>query len=199
MIRLGLTGGIGSGKSTVAGMLESLGAGLVDADAISRSLTAPGGAAIEPIRQAFGEDFVAADGALDRARMRELAYRDPDARKRLESIIHPLVGQQTAQDMAKFEGSGCRLVVHDIPLLAETGRSRAALDWILVVDCPPELQVRRVTQRSGLSEDQVLAIIAAQSSRLARLRVADVVICNTGGMEELRSLVNSLHARLIDS
>jgi dephospho-CoA kinase len=197
MIRLGLTGGIGSGKSTVAGMFESLGAGLVDADAISRALTAAGGEAIEPIRQIFGDGFVDATGALDRARMRELAYHDPGARKRLESIIHPLVGRQTKLQMTQLEQAGCKLLVHDIPLLAESGRSRKELDWILVVDCPPELQVRRVTQRSGLSEEQVVAIIAAQSERVARLRVADIVLCNTVGMEDLRSLVSNLHSDLI--
>jgi dephospho-CoA kinase len=152
---------------------------------------------MEAIRQTFGDGFLDATGALDRIRMRELAYRDATTRKRLESIIHPLVGRQTKLQMTQFEQAGCKLLVNDIPLLAESGRSRKELDWVLVVDCPPALQVSRVTQRSGLSEEQVLAIIAAQSDRLARLRVADIVVCNTVGMEDLRTLVGKLYSDLI--
>lgn len=178
MLRIGLTGGIGSGKSTVLHELLKLGATGVDADAISRATTAPGGAAIEPIRQRFGERFITPDGAMDRAAMREHAYADPGARRALESIIHPLVGAETERQVRAAEAAGAPCVVFDIPLLVESGRWRQKLDWILVVDCGEETQVARVVTRSGLAPGEVRNIIAAQAPRALRLAAADLVICN---------------------
>ena len=178
--RIGLTGGIGSGKSTVLAMLQELGAAAIDADAISRATTAAGGAAIPLIRQGFGPEFVGADGALDRVRMRERAYAHPQARRELEQIIHPLVGAEIARQVEAALAAGARCIVFDIPLLVESGRWRPQLDRVLVVDCEPETQVARVTARSGLAAEEVRAIIAAQAPRALRLAAADLVICNEG-------------------
>ena len=187
---IGRTGGIGSGKSTVLAMLQALGAAAIDADAISRGTTAAGGAAIPRIREKFGPDFVTAEGALDRGRMRERAYAHPEARRELEQIIHPLVGEEIARQVEAAEAAGARCIVFDIPLLVESGRWRHQLDRVLVVDCEPETQVARVTARSGLSPDEVRAIIAAQAPRALRLAAADLVICNEGlALEALRNEV----------
>lgn len=186
-VRLGLTGGIGSGKSTVLGMLQALGAAAIDADAISRATTAAGGAAIPLIARQFGPGFVTPDGALDRARMRERAYAHPEARRELERIIHPLVGEEIARQVEAALAAGARCIVYDIPLLVESGRWRQQLDRVLVVDCEPETQVARVVARSGLAPDEVRAIIAAQAPRALRLAAADLVICNEGlTLEALR-------------
>lgn len=179
-LRIGLTGGIGSGKSTVLQMLRELGAVPVDADAISRATTAPGGAAIAAIAAKFGPDFITPAGALDRDRMRERAYAQPEARRELEQIIHPLVGAEIARQVEAAVAAGARCIVFDIPLLVETGRWRAQVDRVLVVDCEPETQVARVAARSGLGADEVRAIIAAQAPRALRLAAADIVICNEG-------------------
>lgn len=179
-VRIGLTGGIGSGKSTVLAMLQSLGAVAVDADAISRATTAAGGAAIPLIAQRFGPEFIGADGALDRARMRERAYAHPESRRELEQIIHPLVGEEIARQVDAALAAGARCIVFDIPLLVESGRWRQQVDRVLVVDCEPETQVARVAARSGLAPDEVRAIIAAQAPRALRLAAADLVICNEG-------------------
>jgi dephospho-CoA kinase len=178
--RIGLTGGIGSGKSTVLGMLQALGAAAVDADAISRASTAPGGAAIALIAQRFGPEFITPEGALDRTRMRERAYAHPEARRELEQIIHPLVGEEIERQVDAALAAGVRCIVFDIPLLVESGRWRAQVERVLVVDCEPETQVSRVTARSGLAPDEVRAIIAAQAPRALRLAAADIVICNEG-------------------
>lgn len=178
--RIGLTGGIGSGKSTVLQMLQALGAAAIDADAISRATTAPGGAAIPHIARLFGPEFIDGTGALDRARMRERAYAQPQARRELEQIIHPLVGDEIARQVDAAQAAGARCIVFDIPLLVETGRWRAQVDRVLVVDCEPETQVARVVARSGLAAGEVRAIIAAQAPRALRLAAADVVICNEG-------------------
>jgi dephospho-CoA kinase len=185
--RIGLTGGIGSGKSTVLGMLVDLGAVPIDADAISRATTAAGGAAIPAIRAAFGPDFIDGDGALDRNRMRERAYAEPSSRRQLEAIIHPLVGAEIQRKVDAALAAGARCIVFDIPLLVESGRWRAQLDRVLVVDCEPETQVARVTARSNLAPDAVRAIIAAQAPRALRLAAADIVVCNEGlTLAELR-------------
>jgi dephospho-CoA kinase len=176
--RIGLTGGIGSGKSTVLQMLAGHGAAAIDADAISRAATAAGGTAIPDIARVFGPQFVAADGALDRARMRERAYADPGARQQLEAIVHPLVGREIARQTEAALAAGHRCIVYDIPLLVESGRWRGQLDRVLVIDCTPDTQVRRVAARSALSEPEVRAIIAAQAPRGLRLAAADLVICN---------------------
>jgi dephospho-CoA kinase len=189
-VRVGLTGGIGSGKSTVLQMLADLGAAPIDADAISRATTAAGGAAIPAIGQRFGPDFITAQGALDRERMRQHAYADPQARKHLEDIIHPLVGQESARQVEAALAAGTRCIVFDIPLLVESGRWRAQVDQVLVVDCSPQTQVDRVVARSGLTPEQVRAIMSAQASRDLRLAAADVVICNEGlSLAELRDIV----------
>ena len=192
-MRLGLTGGIGSGKSTVAQMLAEQGAAVIDADAIARSVTACGGAAIPLIRDSFGAELIAADGSLDRNRMRELAFDDAGARKRLEAIVHPLVGQETARQAAAAQGP---LLVFDIPLLVEGGHWRARLDRVLVIDCTPGTQVSRVVQRSGLSPEAVGQVIAAQASREQRLAAADLVIFNEGlTIDELRAQVREIGQR----
>ncbi len=179
-VRIGLTGGIGSGKSTVLAMLQALGATAIDADAISRATTAAGGSAITAIARRFGPEFITSDGALDRARMREAAYARPEARRELERIIHPLVGEEIARQVEAATVAGARCIVFDIPLLVESGRWRAQLDRVLVVDCAPDTQVARVVARSALQPEEVRAIIAAQAPRALRLAAADVVIDNEG-------------------
>lgn len=176
--RLGLTGGIGSGKSTVATMLAQQGAAVVDADAIARGLTLAGGLAMPAIAREFGPRFVKADGAMDRDAMRELAFSDPAARRRLEAIVHPLISQETASraDLAQAAGAPC--VVFDVPLLVESGRWRSQVDAVLVVDCSAQTQIERVMARSGWSREAVQKVIAQQASRAARLAAADVSLCN---------------------
>lgn len=174
--RLGLTGGIGSGKSTVSAWLAAQGAHLVDTDAISRELTQAGGGAIELLRRAFGDDAIGPDGALDRQKMRELVFRDPEARHRLEALLHPLIGQEAARRAAQAKPG--QMVVFDVPLLVESRLWRTRVDQVLVVDCAPERQVARVMQRSGLSDEAVRAIMAQQAPRSLRLTAADVVISN---------------------
>ena len=178
MLKLGLTGGIGSGKSTVANLLTGFGATLVDADAISRATTASGGSAIAAIAATFGADFIGPDGSLNRDSMRALAYADPGARKRLEAILHPLVGTEIARQTQVAAQAAASCLVIDIPLLAEGGHWRGKLDRVLVVDCPPEMQIRRVMRRSGLSQAEVEAIIAIQATRPKRLACADIVLSN---------------------
>ena len=178
--RLGLTGGIGSGKSTVASLLQQHGAYLIDADALSRASTAAGGKAIDAIRTQFGAEIIALDGALDREKMRQRVFTDPQAKKQLESIIHPLVTDQIASLSTQAEHAGHRCIVYDIPLLVESGRWRHKLDRIWVVDCNESTQLARVHQRSGLPMEQIQTIIATQASRSHRLAAADCVIFNDG-------------------
>ena len=178
--RLGLTGGIGSGKSTVAQMLVELGAGLIDADAISRATTAAGGSAIPLIRAQFGDAFVAADGALNRERMRQLIFTDTQAKTRLECIIHPLVGQEVAAQSRRLTDAGKRCIVYDIPLLVESGHWRSKLQRVLVVDCGHSTQIQRVSTRNGMPAADVQKIIQAQASREHRLASADLVLFNAG-------------------
>nr|WP_275403473.1 dephospho-CoA kinase [Ramlibacter algicola] len=192
-VRIGLTGGIGSGKSTVLAMLRDLGAATIDADAISRATTASGGAAIPPIAKHFGADFITADGALDRDRMRVHVYAHPAARRELEAIIHPLVGAESERQVQAALAAGRRTIVFDVPLLVESGRWRQQVDRVVVVDCSPVTQVARVRERSGLDAAQVEAIIAAQAPRGLRLQAADVVIHNDGiGLDALRAQVESI-------
>ena len=176
--RIGLTGGIGSGKSTVAALLAQNGAAVVDADAIARSVSAIGGAAMPAIGAAFGSDFIAPDGALNRDKMRDLIYADPQARRQLESIIHPLVALETQRqaDTALARGHTC--IVFDVPLLVESLRWRQKVDHVLVIDCTPEIQIDRVMARSQLLRDEVEKIMLSQTDRLRRLRAADSVIFN---------------------
>ena len=196
LLRLGLTGGIGSGKSTVASLLASLGAAVIDADAISRQTTAPGGAAIDTLRQTFGPEFITLDGALDRERMRQLAFSQPAARQQLEQIIHPLVGLETQRQAQAAVQAGTRCIVFDIPLLVESGRWRTQLDQVLVIDCQPETQIARVMQRSGLARAEIERILAQQADRRGRLLAADHVICNDRlSLPELAAEVSQLARR----
>jgi dephospho-CoA kinase len=187
--RIGLTGGIGSGKSTVAAALVSLGATLVDTDAIAHQLTAPGGGAMPALRDAFGPEIQDTHGALDRGRMRALVFSDSGAKRSLEAILHPMIGR-VAQEQAAA-APGC--VVYDVPLLTESAHWRARCDRILVVDCTEATQVARVTARSGWAEAQVRHVIAQQASRPARRRIADAVIYNDGlALEALQDEVAAL-------
>ena len=182
---LGLTGGIGSGKSTVAQMLAVQGAAIIDADAISRATTAAGGAALPTIAQQLGAHLIAPDGALDRAAMRALVFDDTDARQRLEAIIHPLVAQETDRQARLALDAGRRLLVFDVPLLVESGaRWRAKVDRVLVIDCDSATQIDRVMARNALPRDQVEQIVAAQASRAQRLAAADLVIFNGAGVTQ---------------
>ena len=194
-LTVGLTGGIGSGKSTVARAFETRGVEVVDADALAHRLTAPGGAAIPAIRAAFGAEAIDASGALDRARMRRLAFADPGARKRLEAILHPLIRAETDR-LARSARSD--YVILMIPLLVESGDPRARCDRVLVVDCPEEEQIRRVTARSGLPRAEVEAIMATQASRADRLAAADDVVDNSGGPVAIGAQVDALHRRYLD-
>lgn len=190
-LRIGLTGGIGSGKSTVATAWGALGAALVDTDAIAHALCAPGGAALPALRTAFGDAVQAPDGGLDRRRMRELAFADPSARRRLEAILHPLIGEEALRQAAHVSGT----VVFDVPLLAESGHWRVRCDRIAVVDCRRETQVARVVARSGWTPEQVERVIAQQAARSRRRAVADAVIHNDGiTVDELRDRALALWA-----
>ncbi len=179
-LRIGLTGGIGSGKSTVAAHLVRRGAALVDTDAIARALTAPGGAALPALQAEFGADIVGADGALDRARMREQVFANPDAKRRLEAVLHPLIGAQAQAEAGAAQARGAPAIVFDVPLLTESRHWRERCDRILVVDCDPETQVQRVMARSGWPEAQVRQVIAQQATRDQRRAIADAVIVNDG-------------------
>ncbi len=195
-VRLGLTGGIGSGKSTVAHMLLGLGAGLVDADAISRQLTAAGGLAMPAITAAFGPDFVDASGALERDRVRQLVHSEPAARLRLEAIIHPLVGLEGQRQAALLAEQARPCIVFDIPLLVESAHWRQNLDHVLVIDCTGEVQISRVMARNQLSRLQVQSIIASQASRSSRLAAADSVIFNVDlSLEDLAAQLQKISAR----
>jgi len=179
--QIGLTGGIGSGKSTVAGLLADMGAAVIDADAISRSLTAPRGRAMDAIAKCFGKDMVTPDGAMDRAAMRSHVFANPPSKRLLEGIIHPLVGQITHEQTQQAIAAGKTCLVFDVPLLVESGeRWRQKVHHVVVVDCTPSTQIARVVQRSQLTEDEVRNIIAQQASSSQRLACADSVIYNQG-------------------
>jgi len=178
---IGLTGGMGSGKSTVAQLLAERGAAVIDADAISRSVTAPGGRAIEAIATQMGQHMIDDQGAMDRAAMRAHVFANPQAKRTLESIIHPLVGLITQEQTQQAIDQGHTCLVFDVPLLVESGhRWRQKVQHVLVVDCPESTQVQRVMQRSQLSSDEVQSIIAQQAPRERRLACADSVIYNEG-------------------
>lgn len=196
LVRLGLTGGIGSGKSTVATMLADRGAAVIDADAISRQLTAPGGQAMALIEQTFGAGFVRFDGALDRDKMRTLVYTDPTARERLEAIIHPLVGHHSQAQAVAAAAQQVPCLVFDIPLLVESGHWRQKVDHILVIDCTPEVQINRVMARSAIPKEEVQRILSTQAGREQRLRAADSVIFNANqSLAQLASQVQRLSRR----
>jgi dephospho-CoA kinase len=176
-LRVGLTGGIGSGKSTVAELLAELGAAIVDTDLIARRLSGPGGAAIDAIADAFGADVIGADGALDRSRMRALAFADASARLRLEAILHPLIGHESEREA---EAAALPIIVFDVPLLVESGRWPARVHRLWVVDCREATQLARVLARSGWSEATVRAVIDQQATRARRRANADAVLYNDG-------------------
>lgn len=190
MFVVGMTGGIGSGKSTVADAFAALGVPVIDTDIIARELTAPGGVALQAIRAAFGETLMQADGTLDRVALRRRVFADAAARHQLEAILHPAIRQRVEQTLAHLTARYALLVV---PLLVETGAYRDVLNRILVVDCPEEIQIARVMSRSGLARDEAKAILAVQAMRAERLAVADDVILNTASIEDLNAKVVDLH------
>ena len=196
--RIGLTGGIGSGKSTFGALLQKRGAALVDSDQIARQVTGPGGAAIAAIAHRFGPEFVDDTGALDRGRMRELAYSTPDARTALEAIAHPLVSLHSSQQAQAAEDAGTRVIVFDVPLLVESGRWVQRLDAVIVIDCPPAVQIQRVMSRSGLNRSTVEAILAAQSPRNIRRASADIVVHNGDNctLADLHKMAEQVATRL---
>lgn len=174
-LQIGLTGGIGSGKSTVARMLAQAGATVIDTDAIARSLTMPQGAAMAALQTAFGPDAVATDGSLDRTWMRQQAFADSSVKQRLEAILHPLIGAETERQAAAATSS---CIVFDVPLLVESGRWRQRVDRVLVVDCDEETQISRVMVRNGWERAAVEAVLAQQATRAARRACADAVLFN---------------------
>lgn len=185
-MRVGLTGGIGSGKSTVAGMLVNCGAVLIDADAISRAVTAAGGAAIEPVAKQFGPRAITAEGGMDRDFIRQLVFDKPAARLQLEAIIHPLVALESLRQAEHASQAGSACVLFDIPLLVESGRWRQQLDQVLVVDCSEATQVERVIARNGWTAEAVEKVMAGQATRAARRAAADICIYNDGlSLDEL--------------
>lgn len=193
VLRLGLTGGVGSGKSTLARLLQNRGADLIDADAISRACTESGGSAIPAIAETFGNPFITTDGALDRQRMREHVFAQPAARKVLERIVHPLVGEEIRRKTLLATSS---VVVFDIPLLVESPHWRPQLDRVLVVDCLPATQVRRVVQRSGWDLPTIEAVMRSQSTRETRLAAADFVVFNDEDrIDKLQQLAQALANR----
>lgn len=194
--RIGLTGGIGSGKSTVAGLLVAQGAVLVDTDAIARAIALPGGIAMPALAAAFGPGVIAPDGGMDRAAMRQMVFADAGAKARLEAILHPLIGAET-QRQAAAAGEDA-VVVFDVPLLVESGRWRAIVDRVLVVDATEQTQLARVVARSGWAPEAVEAVIAQQATRPARRAAADAVIFNESlSLEELARQVRSLWERWV--
>ncbi|HEX7437824.1 MAG TPA: dephospho-CoA kinase [Caldimonas sp.] len=190
-LRIGLTGGIGSGKSAVGAILAGLGAVVIDTDLIARQLTMPGGAAIEAIGAAFGASFIGADGGLDRPRMRQAAFDDAGTRTRLEAILHPLIGIEVERQAALAAATAPALVF-DVPLLVESGRWRSRVDAVWLVDCDEAVQIERVAARPGWSEESARAVIAQQASRAARRAAADAVIHNQG--ISLAGLAAEVHA-----
>jgi dephospho-CoA kinase len=193
---IGLTGGIGSGKSTVAEEFARLGAAIVDTDAIAHELTQEGGAAIPGVEKIFGKGFVR-DGVMDRQRMRDHVFANPEAKRQLEGLLHPMIREESARRIAAvFQENAGAYVVHVVPLLVESGDYRGRVDRVLVVDCPEEQQVARVRER-GLSDRDARAILAAQAPRAARLAAADDVIDNGGTRDALLKQVAALHQKYL--
>lgn len=194
LLRIGLTGGIGSGKTRVADQLAELGASLIDTDVIAHHLTAPGGAAIEPLRQRFGAQIIGGDGALDRAVMRELAFANPAARKQLEQVLHPMIGDEVSRQATQAQGL---YQVFVVPLLVESGRWRDRVHRICVVDCDEATQIARVQTRSGLTREAIERIMAAQATRQQRQAAADDIVLNDHATtpEILRERVYEQHQR----
>lgn len=192
---VGLTGGIGSGKSAAAAEFGRLGATVVDTDAIAHELTQAGGAAMPEVRRLFGEGYVEARGAMDRAKMRALAFRDPAARKKLEQLLHPLIRAESDRRIAAASGA---YVVHVVPLLVESPDYRQRVSRVLVVDCPEDVRIARVRQRSRLPDEEIRRILRSQASRAERLAAADDVIDNSGSLDALHKQVRELHAKYLE-
>jgi dephospho-CoA kinase len=197
MFSIGLTGGIGSGKTTVADLFAALGVPVIDTDLIAHQITAPGGVAMPLIESMFGPDFIAADGSLDRTKMRARVFSDNAAKAQLESITHPLIRAESERQRGEARGAYHIVVV---PLLIEAGERASKVTRILVVDCPVQTQIKRVMERNGFTREQVLAIIARQATREARLAAADDVVINdsTATLESLHREVEVLHARYLE-
>jgi dephospho-CoA kinase len=197
MFVVGLTGGIGSGKSAAADEFARLGAAVVDTDVIARELTEQGGAAVAEVERIFGKDFVTG-GAMDRKRMREHVFADPAAKRALESLLHPLIREESARRIAAAEREkSAPYVVHVVPLLVESPDYRRRVDRVLVIDTPEELQLERVRRRSRLSASEVRAIMRSQVSRAERLAAADDVVDNAGTRDALRRQVGALHQKYL--
>jgi dephospho-CoA kinase len=194
VFRVGLTGGIASGKSTVAALFVELGAGLVDTDAVARDLVEPGSPALAEIRREFGSDVIDAEGGLDRRRMRSLVFADPARRRALERILHPAIRSRSLELAA---ASGAPYVIIAVPLLVETGFAEH-VDRVLVVDCPESLQLERLVQRDGVTLDEARAMLSAQVARSERVAAADDLIDNGGNLESTREQVRSLHSRYLE-
>ena len=194
---IGLTGGIGSGKTAVSDLLAQLGAGIVDTDLIAHQITAPGGKAIPQIRDHFGSEFIDNGGALDRAKMRSLVFQNPEAKKALEAITHPLIRQETLRQAGQLTDAGVPYLLLVVPLLIESGAWIDQIDYLVVVDCPEETQIQRVMHRSNLSRTEVEAILKAQASRQERLAHANAVIDNQGKLSELKTAVQELHQKIL--
>lgn len=190
---VGLTGGVGSGKSTIAAMFSGHGAGVVDADAISHELTQAHGAAIEPLRATFGERAIAPDGSLDRAHMRDRAFSDPTVRTQLEALLHPMIRAAMRERAAVLAAGGCPYVIFVVPLLVETGNWRSSVDRMLLVDCSEATQIDRARARPGMNESTARKIMQAQASRRQRLVVADDVLMNEAPLAEIKGRVERLH------
>jgi len=191
---IGLTGGIGSGKSAAAEEFARLGATVVDTDAIAHELTCAGGAATPEVRRLFGDAYIDASGAMDRRKMRELVFSDPGAKQRLEALLHPLIREESQRRIAAAAGP---YVVHVVPLLVESPDYRRRVDRVLVIDCPEDVQLARVRSRSGLAEEEVRRVIAAQATRAMRRAAADDLIDNGGSLDALRTQVGALHRRYL--
>jgi dephospho-CoA kinase len=199
MLNVGLTGGVGSGKSTIAAMLSQHGAGIVDADVISHEVTQAGGVAIDPLRSAFGAQAISADGALDRDYMRALVFSDVGARRRLEALLHPLIRAAMHDRAAVIAATGVAYTVLVVPLLIESGRWRDYVDRVLVVDCSIKTQVERVRTRTAMSEASARSIVAAQAGRQQRLSAADDVLFNEAPLTDVLPKVERLHLAYLQS
>ncbi len=194
---IGLTGGIGSGKTAVSDQLAKLGAGIVDTDLIAHLITASKGIAIPLIEKQFGAEFIDPDGALNRSKMRSLVFENPEARKALEAITHPLIREETNKQAMRLAKEGVPYLVFVVPLLIESGTWLGLIDYLVVVDCPEETQIKRVMHRSNLTRNEVERILTAQASRQERLSHADMVIENQGSLVDLETGVQSLHQKIL--
>ena len=197
ILLVGLTGGIGSGKTAVSDLLGKFGAGIIDTDLIAHQVTSPGGAAIPAILKRFGPEFIDSTGALNRSKMRTLVFANPESRQALEQITHPLIRQETIREANNLANAGAPYLVFVVPLLIESNSWKGIVDYLVVVDCPEETQIERVMHRSNLPREEVEKILQAQASREERLSQADVVIKNQGSLATLEVEVQDLHQKIL--